>query len=118
MDAAPPRPAMIETERVPIEVELIEWHPCRRGAIVAAATVRITVGPLELELQNVLVRHWRDEFTVQVPQSRCPITGNWADAIVLPPEAIEAIADLLLAEVAPAHGAELVGPVEVTEHAA
>ncbi len=80
-----------ETARVDVDLRLVKVERCRRGAIIAVADVLVTVGDIDILVAGWTVTKHRDEITVQVPRYRHPATGEWSEAIDIPPPLMEAI---------------------------
>lgn len=81
------------TDTVPVSFEVLEVERFDRGPIMADARVRVEIAGIELELQGVTMRRsGRGAADIIPPQFRCPRTGRWFPAVVLPQELWDAIA--------------------------
>lgn len=73
-------------------------RPVRRGRVLAVADAVVDLDGVPLTLSGFTVRltdHGRAD--VLVPQHRDPVSGQWADSVVLPPELAGAIGREILA---------------------
>lgn len=71
--------------------EVTGVQPCKSGAIIAVASVKIEIGDVELVLQNWMVRRAKGAVIVSGPATRCPVTGQNVAAMALPDELHAAI---------------------------
>ncbi len=72
--------------------------------LLALAIVELDIGGAVLELQGVQVVRLATGLVCRTPPFRHPRDGRWLPGIVLPPEVMDAVANMVLdafAEVAP-----------------
>lgn len=92
---------MSEIEAVSHETQTCRVHvlgvvPIRgAGRLVAMAGVTLEIAGVEMLMQGVQVVRGRDGLVVRMPQFR-DTDGQWAPAIVLPPELRDAITAAVL----------------------
>ncbi len=90
-----------------VEFEVVSLEPCRSGAVIAVAAVRLVFDGVEITTQGWCVRRLRGGFVeIAAPGYRCPRTDVWAAAVALPDELQNVIAErigaMLKADATPA----------------
>jgi len=82
-----------DADTTTVEFELIEVQRIDRGPIIATAHVCVILDGVEVVVQGLTVRRCKDGTAdVSAPVYRCPRTGSWLPAVVLPQKLLDAIA--------------------------
>jgi hypothetical protein len=72
---------------VPVTIDVVEVTPTRgAGQLVAVASVVLAIHGIEIELRGCQIRIERGRYCARGPAWKDPKTGEWRDAVLLPPE--------------------------------
>lgn len=87
-----------DADTVPVSFEVLAVERVHgRSTVAAVAVVSLLIDGAEIAFQGFTVRRKHGHVEVRVPEFRCPISGDWLPAVVLPPEIEEPIGRAILA---------------------